>query len=286
MRAELHCHSNYSKGKRVVHEGLNTPKQIVEHARRIGLDIIAITDHDTADGGLAGYKYAHQKKKQIMVIPGEEISTDAGHILALGIQETIKPGLSLRESIDKIHEQGGIAVAAHPFDIERKGIGIISVICDAIEVFNAMDLERFANFRARRFQQKHGLPGIAGSDAHNIEMMGKGVTIINSDINDTNDIDSVFHAIKKGNVELITRYIKTSVLVDWLIRRYNLCYDDIINYIEKNYSAPSRFFAKGMMKLVKKSPGKVDYFFRALAYIGIVGSVGYSILKEINGMFR
>lgn len=165
MRFDLHIHTNFS-------DGVASPEKIVKHAKKI-LDAIAITDHDTT----AGLKRAKMiaKKLDFILIPGAEITTQCGDILALGIEEIPKTE-DILELIDKIHEQNGLAIVAHPFagywpvsfvDL----IEILKEKFDAIEVFNASSpLE--ANIEAMRLMKKTNMIGIAASDAHFLEMIG------------------------------------------------------------------------------------------------------------------
>jgi len=275
MLAELHCHSIYSRGRKVPVEGVNTPKEIIEYAKKIGLDCIAITDHNTICDISEAKKVA--KKVEIVFIPGEEISTADGHVIGLGIQEPIKPKLSIEETVDKIHEQGGIAIAAHPFDCQRKGPGEKALKCDVIEIFNAMNVERIANWKAKKFASKFKKPGVTGSDAHFLPMIGTSMTHIRTD----GDIDDILHAIKNNNVKTIERYMPIGVITEWGVTRLKLSYSDVVNYIESHYNYPKRILSKQLLQLVKKSPGKIDYLFRFLTYIGLCCAVSYSAFRTV-----
>ena len=256
-----------------------SPTQMVEYAKRAGLNCLAMTDHDLTTGNKeavkAGGKYG------VTVIPGEEITTAGvdrkrrGHILALGIQECIEPGLSVEETIDKIHEQGGIAVAAHPFDISRRGVRKKAKLCDALEVFNAINIERLANWKTNRFAEKHNLIGVTGSDVHYEKMFGYSYTLVDGE----NNVDSVLKAIKDGKVRLHCRYVPTKVLSEWAVKRLQMSYDNVEIYIKKNYFYPKRVVALEMLNLVKKSPGRVDYLIKFMGRIGVGGATGYSALK-------
>ena len=118
MKLELHTHTNYSHRSKVFYDGVNSPEEMVRQAARNGTGALVITDHDTMKGfpkaRKAGRKYG------IQVIPGEEVTTKRGHVVAVNIQDAIPAGLSLRETIDRIHSQGGLAIASHPFDIMRE----------------------------------------------------------------------------------------------------------------------------------------------------------------------
>jgi len=126
IKAELHCHTWYSFGTKIKVEGLHSPEHMVKRASELGLDAIAITDHDTFTGALEAER--HAKKYGITVIKGEEITTDKdNHVIGLGLNELIPKGLAFEEVIDRIRAQGGIAIAPHPFDINNKGVGKISI---------------------------------------------------------------------------------------------------------------------------------------------------------------
>jgi hypothetical protein len=273
MLAELHSHSCYSKRGIVVVEGLNTPKQMVQHAKRIGLDALAITDHDTLTGSRKAKRYG--KRYGVHIIPGMEITTESGHVVGLGITEHIKRGLSVEETVDRIHEQGGIAISAHPFDVKNEGINDLCLKCDVIEAFNALNLERIGNIKTRIFAKRHKKPVSAGSDAHCIEMMGHGLTEIHTD-----DPDKIYSCLKKNRVTLHKKYIPVKVVTDWSIMRLQLSYQEVINYINKNYILPKRVVSKKLLTLVKHSPGKIDYFLRGLAYFSLGNAFLYALFKE------
>ena len=143
MKFELHCHSYYSVGTKIVWEGLNSPKEMIKAAKRKGLSGIAITDHDSN----RSWKQAREiaKKEGMIFIPGIEISSRKGHIIGLGLNDFIKKDLSIDETIERIHEQGGIAVASHPFDIKGEGIRENYKKADAVEVFNALNVDQLSN---------------------------------------------------------------------------------------------------------------------------------------------
>lgn len=277
FEAELHCHTNYSKGTKLIHEGLNTPEQMVKQANRIGLSIMAVTDHNKIKGALEAKKYA--KKYNVLVIPSEEVSTKDGHMVALGIQELIPPGLSLEESVDLVKQQGGVAIAAHPFDFRSEGVGDLAIKCDAVEVFNAFNIERVANNKCLGFVEKHNLPYVAGSDAHSIYMLGFGRTIFKK-----NDIDSVIKSIKKGNVTIKNDYIPVRLVVEWIISRFKLSYSSVIKYMNENYSYPKRYVCRRLLSLVEKSPGNIDYIFKMMAYFSLGSVFLYSYARNIIGI--
>lgn len=178
-KADLHMHTNYSDGRPSV-------RALLDHvARRTRLEVIAITDHDTIEGAMEAQAIKQHYPFELIV--GEEVTSREGHILALFIQERIPPRMSGAETIAAIHEQGGLAIAAHPFinawsfgeQVEMQGVGkaMAWLPFDAVEVDNSTPFMGLANWRARRFNRLHcRLPEIGNSDAHIVEAVGKSFT--------------------------------------------------------------------------------------------------------------
>jgi len=269
MLLELHSHSWYSKGSILGEENTVSPIEMIKEARRKGLDGIAITDHNN----LKSFESLKKLKfDDFVIIPGEEISTLQGHLIALGITEEIKPEQDVLETIDKVHQQGGITIAPHPFDIAKKGLRGLAKFTDAIEVFNAMSIDKFSNLRAYRFAKKFGKPIVAGTDAHQKEWIGRSITKINS----YPDIDSVLKEIKLGNTRLKKEYISINEMTDWYLERLNRNYANALKYVNKNY----RFFKRYLTKKLMKLSGRETYFSRTtisfLSYLSLTGSVTYS----------
>ncbi len=278
MLMELHAHTKNSHRSKVYFDGVNTPEEVVRAAKRKGLGAIAITDHDTMNGTKNARKLG--KKYDIIVIKGEEITTKSGHVVALGIEETIPKGLSVEETVDEIHKQGGIAVSVHPFDVRREGIGNLCTKCDVIEAFNAMNLERISNRKAKKVALKSRKPMVAGSDAHSINMIGYGITKVNAD-----SLEKIFKEIKKHRTEIIGNYIPMSAITDLAIKRLQISYNYTYNYIQKNYCLPKKIIAKNLLKIVNFSPGKVDYILKGLTYIGLGAIFIYGFTKELKEIF-
>ncbi len=185
LKIDLHVHTCYSW------DGVTTLKEVVVYAKKRGLDGVAITDHDSVKGAV---KLA--KKHDFLVIPGIEVSTKRGHVLALNVTTPIPPKLSTFETIETIHDLGGIAVAAHPTTMYKGGMRRqITSNSDAIEVINSSTFPFFLSTRlARRLAVNLNLPQTAGSDSHRPSDIGTAYTLIDAD----SEIDEVVHAIKKG----------------------------------------------------------------------------------------
>ena len=197
LSVELHCHSALS------HDGRDPVDMLLEQAAAIGLDAIAVTDHDEIAASIDAANVAEQYG--LVGIVGMEVTSAAGHILALGIEEAVPSGLSYDETLERIHEQGGIAVVPHPFQSSRHGVAAhISddqlASADAIEVYNSRLLTGRANRQAERFATAHGVPKTAGSDAHISEMVGQAVTEVGAD---DHSVEAILDAICEGRTSVV-----------------------------------------------------------------------------------
>ncbi|MFP8954058.1 PHP domain-containing protein [Natrialbaceae archaeon A-arb3/5] len=196
LSVELHVHSELS------YDGRDPVDLILEQAQAVGLDAIAVTDHDEIDASLEAAKRASEYG--LVGIPGMEISSKAGHILGLGIEESIPPGLSYESTIEAIHEQGGLVVIPHPFQESRHGVmARVSrdelADGDAIEIYNSRLLTGRANRQAERFARSRDLPMTAGSDAHISEMVGQAVTRVEAD---ERSVDAILEAVREGKTSV------------------------------------------------------------------------------------
>jgi len=186
LKIDLHVHTCYS-----IDAG-TTPEEVVTYSKKHGLDGVAITDHDTLKGAL---KLTNQK--ELLVIPGIEITTLDGHVLALNVREEVLPRMPLSETIRRIHELGGVAVAAHP-KVIHGGIGqqiTSSLGFDAIEVINSSAFPfSFSTYMSRKVALRLGLPQVAGSDAHYPSEIGFAYTVVDAD----SEVNEIVHAIRNG----------------------------------------------------------------------------------------
>lgn len=196
LRAELHTHTELS------HDGRDPVDLLLGQAAAVGLDALAVTDHDAIEASLEMVEKAAEYG--LIGIPGTEVTSAAGHVLALGVTEPIQQGLAFAETVGRIREAGGIAVVPHPFQKSRSGVGpnvsraeLASV--DAIEVYNSRLLTGRGNRRAREFAREHGLPMTAGSDAHISEMVGQAVTRIGAE---EATVKGITDAIREGRTEI------------------------------------------------------------------------------------
>lgn len=178
-RADLHIHSLASDGTSGIVE-------ILDHVETAtDLDVIAITDHERIDAALAARAIARDRGLRAEVVVGEEVSTLGGHLLALFIEERIRPLRTLRTTIAEIHDQGGLAIPAHPlvpYPLCAQGFVLRRLLedpdprvrPDAIEAFNPTALGRPWHGRVVRFAAEHGLATVGNSDAHEAAAIGVG----------------------------------------------------------------------------------------------------------------
>lgn len=192
MKFDLHVHSSHSKDSNSSH------REILEIARKRGLDGLAICDHDTVEGGLACAEKTVELGFEITVIPGVEVSSLKGHILVLGVRENIEPLLSPEETIRQARRLRGTVIIPHPFKRSSHGIGSFEGLdIDAVEVFNSRCLFNSANRKALAEADRLGIPGVAGSDSHIPQMVGQAYTEIDAS---ENTVEAVLKAIKEGKV--------------------------------------------------------------------------------------
>jgi predicted metal-dependent phosphoesterase TrpH len=173
LTLEFHCHTNASK------DSLTRPEDLIRVARKKGLDRLVITDHNSIAGAVAA-----QKLDPELIIVGEEIMTTRGEILAAFVKEEIPAGLTPRETIRRLKEQGAFISVSHPYDTHRKGgwneADLLEIVpdVDAIEVFNSRCMDPRFNHKAKAFAEKHNIPGTVGSDAHGAFEVGTSVLLL------------------------------------------------------------------------------------------------------------
>ena len=170
LRLDLHLHSTYSRDSRLPLEAT------VAELGRLGLDGFALTDHNTVDGH-AALRALAEKFPQYRFIPGVEVSTVEGHLLALGVHELPPLHAPVVETVEWVEAHGGVAVPAHP---ARHSHGIGRRIAErlkvpALETLNGHNSER-ANVRAAEIAAHRQLGETGGSDAHDVASIGRGYT--------------------------------------------------------------------------------------------------------------
>jgi predicted metal-dependent phosphoesterase TrpH len=169
-KADIHIHTTYSYDS-----SCSVPSALEWAANVMGLDVIAVTDHDRIEGALEAVQLA--PAFGIEVIPGCEITSREGHVLGLFLEKTVPPGLSLLETVLRVGEQGGLAVAAHPTAFMAHGAdektirGVLDHpdarrVLVGIETWNSGLFYMGANINAQRINSHVGLSPTGGSDSH------------------------------------------------------------------------------------------------------------------------
>lgn len=222
LRLDLHVHSRFSS------DALSTPEELWHMCKTAGLDGFAITDHDRAGGyaRLVQLGLADPNGKSVdgvLVIPGVEVSCVEGHVLVLGAGWDAAPGTSAAQVVRRAHSLGALAIAAHPMERSRWGVGrsvLETVGFDGVEAHNSKTLERGANVLAERFAAERGLPMTAGSDSHFATTLGRAHTIVEAA---ETSVEAALAGIKLGRTELVRGFhthaeIARYVARGWLTR--------------------------------------------------------------------
>jgi anti-anti-sigma factor len=180
-RADLHVHTTFS-------DGTLTPEDVLNYyAVYPELHVVAITDHNTLDGALRVREFRDSHPDvftDLQVIVGEEISSRDGHIVGLFLERWVPPGLSAAETIARIHDQKGLAIAVHPYThwlpfTDLKGVKglILSLPFDAVETRNANITECYANYWTEWRAASAGLCQVGSSDGHFQGAIGRCYTL-------------------------------------------------------------------------------------------------------------
>lgn len=174
---DLHCHTAAS------FDSLADPAAVARTAAARGLTHLAITDHDRIDGALRARDAA---PAGLTVIVGEEIRTADGDMTAVFLERAVPPGLSARDTIAAVRDQGGLVGIPHPFDRLRGSLlndprlEAAAELVDWIEAHNARVVGN-GNERAAALARELGVPGIAVSDAHSLLEVGVAYTVVHGD---------------------------------------------------------------------------------------------------------
>ena len=198
--ADLHIHTIYS------YDGTASVSAVLKRAKLIGLNVIAITDHDEIAGSLKALEVA--SNYGIEVIPGIEVTTAEGDLLALDVMETIQRDLPLIKTIRKVADLGGFCIAPHPMagGFGMKSLSAYSILkalrdpdvartLIAIESFNATTIDKMSNHYAHILADQLSIAQTASSDAHVVEAIGLGATEF-----DGHTAQDLIAALQSGNV--------------------------------------------------------------------------------------
>jgi len=188
---DLHVHSTYSSDSSI------SPKVTLTRARQLGLRGLALTDHDRLTRIDSPFE-------DLLLVPGAELSTDWGDLLALGIEELPREGLSVPEIVEDIHRQGGAAVIPHPFTTTPVPYAMNERVYEIIDIVDGLEVTSpkpfVDNRKARALVEKHAKAPVGGSDAHRPEMLGSGLTVSMA-----GDLEGLLRALRAGETGAIIR---------------------------------------------------------------------------------
>lgn len=189
LRLDLHNHSRVSPDSRLCIDDM------IAQAKARRLDGFALTDHDAISGNAEAISKG--EREGLVIIPGCEISSREGHVLALFLERPVKPA-PLRTVLHAVRAQDAIAIVSHPL---RKGGGVQRQALEAnmdllhgIEVYNP-DNTPFGNRSGWRLARRWHKLQTGGSDTHFIQNMGFGVTLVRSE---AHTLDAVRAALAAG----------------------------------------------------------------------------------------
>ncbi len=211
--ADLHIHTFYS------YDGTASVSDVLGRAKLIGLDVIAITDHDEINGSLKALDLASQIDME--VIPGVEVTTAEGDLLALNVTKLVERGRPLIETVLAVKDLGGFCIAPHPM---AGGFGMKSLTSYSImkalrnhevaqtligiETFNATALDKMSNQYASILGEHLKIAKLGNSDAHILKTIGMGMTEFKG-----HTADDLLKAIRKGETTIHKKKQWTSVRI-------------------------------------------------------------------------
>lgn len=183
LKLDLHVHTRCSP------DAFTDPDVIAQIARKRGLDGIAVTEHDL----LSSYR-----SHEILVVPGIEVSSREGHIVALGACETVPKGLSADQTIESLRGQNCVIVVPHPYDISSPSVDPLRLRnrVDGIETVNSSMIPFwFAKRKSEKAAKTLGVSMVAGSDSHIPSTIGDSYTLLEVS---SSTVEGVLESIRLG----------------------------------------------------------------------------------------
>jgi len=178
-KADLHIHTNHG-------DGLDGVESIFDHvAAETDLDVIAITEHDSLEVALNARETWARRGYAFDFVPGVEVTTLEGHVIALYIEEPVASLRRVEETIEAVHRQGGVCFVPHPMSWLTRSIGpgtmarveAAGLRFDAMELASGSPGAKMALAKARRLnRERYRLPSVGASDAHFRQAIGSGYT--------------------------------------------------------------------------------------------------------------
>jgi len=168
-----------------------SPYQLISRAEEMGLDGIAVTEHDYIWSRQEVERIRDETGTGLLIFRGQEVSSIYGHLLVFGYEGYLAE-YDYMEILEKVHSNGGIVIPSHPFrygntDRDMNDLKREFERFDAIEVLNG-NQDEFQNRFGLRVAKDLGFTGIGGSDAHSARMVGKYATEFFHPIHDESDL--------------------------------------------------------------------------------------------------
>ena len=206
LRIDLHLHTTLSQ------DSIVTLEDAIEGCRRLGLDGFAVTNHDV----LTRIPESALDDSGLIILPGVEIKAEGIHIGAFDIQELPEDKLSLGETVDRIHDQGGFAVICHAHSVLGTWLNRGSIVeagFDLVEVANAYQFPYWMMVELnRRLARRLGRPETGGSDSHIPDTVGRAYTVLEAGERST---EGVLNALRKGRCRGEGRGISLGERLKW-----------------------------------------------------------------------
>lgn len=192
IRLDMHTHTEFSPDSR-------TPlARFAQAAKASGLGAVCVTDHNTIAGALR----LRDMDTDLRIVVGEEIFSLDGEIVGLFLEEAVPPHLPAAETMDRIHDQGGLVYIPHPFSRNRlrhmkvEQLNALIEKIDAIEIFNAREMSKTSNAKALAYAVARAKPGGVGSDSHRRSELGR----VYVEIADFTTPEELLEALRQGTV--------------------------------------------------------------------------------------
>ena len=206
LRIDLHLHTTLSEDSTV------TLEDAIDGCWRLGLDGFAATNHDV----LTRIPESALSDSGLIILPGVETKAEGIHIGAFDVNELIEESLSLGEAVDRIHDQGGIAVICHAHSVLRTWMDrrkVEEAGFDLVEVANAHQFPYWMMAEMNRsLAEKLNCPQTGGSDSHIPQTVGRAYTVLEAD---ERSPEGVLDALRKGRCRGEGRGISLGERLKW-----------------------------------------------------------------------
>jgi hypothetical protein len=201
MLIDMHVHTNRYSGCSIL-----DPYELVRRASELKLSGIVITEHDYVWSLAEINELKRATKTDLLILRGQEVSASSGHLLVLGFYGELGYHLEEEEIIERVHDNDGVVLLAHPFRYGRNADVSIEKLkarfssFDGIEVFNG-NQDIYENDYGKRVWESLGIVGVGGSDAHSTVRVGRYLTWFQNEIRDEEDL---VKEIKNGRCRPVT----------------------------------------------------------------------------------